>query len=91
MTVRSFRDVLVAETMILTAIELTDDEARRLNELATRRGESFEQLTRRAVVDFLDRNEPDDWRAAIHAASGIWADRTDLPDFQALRAEFDRR
>jgi predicted transcriptional regulator len=80
-----------ADAMTVTAIKLTGDEVRRLNDLATRRGETVEKLTRLAVVDFLDRHESDDWRTVLLAASGLWADRTDLPDFQELRAEVDRR
>lgn len=29
-------------------------------------------------------------RDALKAASGIWANRKDLPDFDLLRTEFDR-
>ena len=30
-------------------------------------------------------------QAALDAAAGMWKDRTDLPDFAALRRDWDRR
>ena len=40
----------------------------------------------------VDREEHglEDRRKLREQAAGMWRDRTDLPDFEALRREFDR-
>ena len=77
--------------MTTTQIELTDDEAQRLEALAARTGERPEEVARRAVADFLASHGPGDWRNALIAARGLWADRDDLPDLRELREESDSR
>jgi hypothetical protein len=58
--------------------------------LARQTGKKQSELIRRAIDDFIDRFQPRDRRAMLEQARGMWQDRGDLPDFQALRRELDR-
>ncbi|MBM4273640.1 MAG: ribbon-helix-helix protein, CopG family [Deltaproteobacteria bacterium] len=76
--------------MVRTQIYLTEKERDALRDLARQTGKKQSELIRRAIDDFLDRFQPRDRRAMLEQAWGIWKDRDDLPDFRALRREFDR-
>jgi hypothetical protein len=79
--------------MMATAqIELSPAQIAGLAELARETGKSQEDLLRDAVNSFLEEAGFDtiDWRAALRAGEGLWEHRTDLPDFDQLRAELDR-
>ena len=76
--------------MVRTQIYLTEKEQAELRRLARQTGKKQSELIRRAIDDFLDRHQPRDRRAMLEQARGMWKDRDDLPDFQALRREFDR-
>jgi predicted transcriptional regulator len=71
-------------------IYLTEKQLASLHNLARQTGQKQSELIRRAIDDFIDRHQPRDRQAALEQAWGIWKDRDDLPDFQALRGEFDR-
>jgi hypothetical protein len=73
-----------------TQIELTESEAEALSQLAEQSGTSMDNLVHEAVKQLLSRQRSSDRLQLMRAARGIWKDRTDLPDFQRLRAEFDR-
>ncbi len=80
--------------MTITQVRLTEDEARRLGELAAQSGETAEALARRAVTDFLASHEPRDWRVGLRAACGIWAERTATdrrPIVRSVSANVKRR
>jgi predicted transcriptional regulator len=76
--------------MVRTQIYLTEKERDALRDLARQTGKKQSELIRRAIDDFLDRFQPQDRRAMLEQARGMWKDRDDLPDFRALRREFDR-
>jgi hypothetical protein len=76
--------------MVRTQIYLTEKEQAALRNLARQTGKKQSELIRRAIDDFIDRYQPRDRLAIMEQAWGIWKDRDDLPDFQALRREFDR-
>jgi len=71
-------------------IELTDRERQALDAMAKDAGKSPQSIVKEALEDILRDANPLDWKAAIAQAAGMWADRTDLPDFQQLRKEMDR-
>jgi hypothetical protein len=48
-------------------------------------------LIREAVDGFLDRYGEGNRLELLRGARGMWKDRDDLPDFEALRREFDER
>jgi hypothetical protein len=71
-------------------LTLTDTETERLQELAERTGKTQDQLLHDAVGSLLSQVHQPEWLAAMQQARGMWRDRTDLPDFAALRDGFDR-
>ena len=76
--------------MVRTQIYLTEKEQAALRDLARQTGKKQSELIRRAIDDFLERHQPRDRRALLEQARGMWQDRDDLPDFQALRRELDQ-
>jgi predicted transcriptional regulator len=73
-----------------TQIYLTDEEQAALGTIAERTGRSKSNLIREAVDGFIARQSTATRRELLEAARGIWRDRDDLPDFAALRGEWDR-
>ncbi|MDD2901778.1 MAG: ribbon-helix-helix domain-containing protein [Syntrophales bacterium] len=76
--------------MVRSSIYLTEKQRSALRELAQQTGQKQSELIRRAIDEFIDHHKARDRRARLGQAWGIWKDRDDLPDFQALRKEFDR-
>ncbi len=79
--------------MVRIQVYLTAEQREALRELGQQTGQTRSALIRRAVDGFIGRFKPSDLqkrRAALEQVHGIWKDRDDLPDFQALRREFDR-
>ncbi len=76
--------------MVRTQIYLTEEEQAALRDLSMRTGKSKSDLIRKAVEYFISRFHPKDRKALLVGAKGMWAGRTDLPDFRSLRREVDR-
>jgi hypothetical protein len=76
--------------MLRTQIYLTEEERAALRNIARETGKKQSELIRRAIDDFIDRFQPRERLALLSQARGMWQGRDDLPDFQALRREFDR-
>ena len=78
--------------MIRTQVYLTSQERKELLLLAKELGVQQSSLIREAIDLFIEnkRLEKQKKKEAIQAASGLWADRDDLPNFAELRKEFDR-
>lgn len=77
--------------MVRTQIYLSETEHRGLHALAKKTGKTLSELIRTAVDRMLQPTAPDERLALLRQARGIWEDRTDLPDFTALRREGDAR
>ena len=73
-----------------TQIYLTEEERRALRALATRLDRSQSALIREAIDRYVDRYQEGNRLDLLRPAWGIWADREDLPDFEAVRRELDR-
>ena len=77
--------------MVRTQVYLTETERDKLATLAEATGKKQSELIREAIDVLLDRSSDASLQAAIDAAAGMWKDRKDLPDFEALRREWDRQ
>lgn len=76
--------------MVRTQIYLTKHEHDRLRRLAARTGRSQSELIRAAVDLWLEQQSLEGRHQILKDVAGIWRERTDLPDFAALRREADR-
>lgn len=76
--------------MVRTQIYLTKNERDGLKALAAARGKKQSELIRVAVDRLLEQAGEARRKSTLDRAAGIWKDRRDLPDFQKLRAEWDR-
>jgi metal-responsive CopG/Arc/MetJ family transcriptional regulator len=77
--------------MVRTQVYLTEKERDELTELAEATGKKQSELIREAVDRLIDQSSAKRRAAAFKAVAGMWKDRDDLPDFAALRKEWDRR
>lgn len=73
-----------------TQIYLTEKERKILKAMADRQGRSQSALIREAVDRYIDRDQERSRLEYLREARGIWADRDDLPDFEAIRLGLDR-
>jgi len=76
--------------MVRTQIYLTDHQREELAAIAKTVGKKQSELIREAVDRLIDEEGRNRRKAVLREAAGIWKDREDLPDFRAIRAEWDR-
>jgi hypothetical protein len=76
--------------MIRTQIYLTDEEQAALGALSAATGKAKSELIRQALDTFLSQTGKTRRDEALDRVAGLWKDRDDLPDFTALRREWDR-
>ena len=77
--------------MITASITLCDEEEKALRAIAEESGKTPDELVREVVEQFLAEHQLEYRRTLRKQAYGMWRDRTDLPDFEALRCELDGR
>lgn len=77
--------------MFRTQVYLTQKERRELAALAVKTGRKQSVLIREAVDRLIEHSAAGRRQAALDRVAGMWRGRKDLPDFRALRAEWDRR
>ena len=78
--------------MVRTQVYLTEEQDRGLKSLAEGSGRKQSELIREAIDRLLAENRPKDWREALEAVRGMWADRDDLDElYGELRAEVEDR
>jgi len=76
--------------MVRTQIYLTEKERAALRAISRQTGKNQSELIRQAVDSLIAQHQPQDRQALLTQARGMWQYRDDLPDFRALRREFDR-
>ena len=76
--------------MVRTQIYLTERQRDELAAIAKTVGKKQSELIREAVDRLIDEEGRGRRETVLREAAGIWKDRNDLPDFRAMRAEWDR-
>jgi predicted DNA-binding protein len=76
--------------MIRTQIYLTDQQRAELAAIAKHLGKKQSEIIREAIDRMIDETRQSRKELALREAAGIWKDRKDLPDFRAIRSEWDR-
>ena len=76
--------------MIRTQVYLTERERATLQQLARSTGKTQSELIRIAVDRLADQFLKSDRVGLLQQAKGLWKERDDLPDWQALRREWSR-
>ena len=76
--------------MIRTQIYLTEHQRNELASIAKSFGKKQSELIREAIDRLIDQTGKNHRELVLREAAGIWKDRTDLPDFMSIRAEWDR-
>ena len=75
--------------MVRTQVYLTEKELQGLLALAEVTGKKQSELIREAIDGFIEQYSQSRREAVLVRAAGMWKDRRDLPDFRALRREWD--
>ena len=76
--------------MVRTQIYLTERQRDELATMAKSAGKKQSELIREAIDRFIDTSGSRHRELVLREAAGMWKDRTDLPDFKSIRAEWDR-
>ena len=76
--------------MVRTQIYLTEQQRDKLAAIAKTVGKKQSELIREAIDRFIDQVSSSRRELVLCEAAGIWKDRTDLPDFNTIRVEWDR-
>jgi len=76
--------------MVRAQIYMTEEQRKAFSARAKLRGKKTSEVIREALDRYLEQTSDEAFQAALQAAAGMWKDRTDLPDFRALRTESDR-
>ena len=76
--------------MVRTQIYLTERQRDELKAMAKSEGKKQSELIREAIDRLIDDSSQQARREALDSLAGMWKNRTDLPDFAAMRASWDR-
>jgi hypothetical protein len=76
--------------MVRTQVYLTERQRDELLGIARTVGKKQSELIREAIDQLIDQAGSSRRDSVLRETAGIWKDRTDLPDFRAVRAEWDR-
>jgi Arc/MetJ-type ribon-helix-helix transcriptional regulator len=80
----------MSRPMIRTQIFLTDKQRSEIAVIAEAQGKKQSEIIREAIDRLIDQTAQNRKIAALREAAGIWKNRDDLPDFRAIRSEWDR-
>ncbi|MDO9228245.1 MAG: ribbon-helix-helix protein, CopG family [Syntrophales bacterium] len=76
--------------MVRMQVYLTKEDQSKIQWLACETGKTKSELVRQAIQRFAGQFCGEDRKSFLRQAKGLWKDRTDLPDFAAIRRELDR-
>jgi predicted transcriptional regulator len=77
--------------MVQTSIQISENVDGILATLSKQSGKAKEELIREAIEEYIGQvTISEDVLTLRRRARGIWKDRTDLPDFDAIRRSMDR-
>ena len=76
--------------MIRTQIYLTDKQRSEIAVIAENMGKKQSEIIREAIDRLIDQTGQNRTKKVLKEAAGIWKNRDDLPDFRAIRSEWDR-
>jgi hypothetical protein len=76
--------------LIRKQVYLTEEQNSELNSIAKASGKKQSELIRIALNRFIDQESQTKKEMILRKTAGIWKDRKDLPDFHAIRREWDR-
>jgi len=76
--------------MVRTQIYLTEHQRDELASMAKYAGKKQSELIREAIDQLINQAGNSHKELVLNEAAGIWKNRTDIPDFKTIRAEWDR-
>ena len=76
--------------MVRTQIYLTEHQRGEIAAIANHSGQRQSEVIREAIDRFIEQKSHRRREAILREAAGIWRDRADLPDLDALRRGWDR-
>ena len=76
--------------MVTTEITLTDTESRIIQDIGSHTGKTPNAVLHEAIQAFIIRETSPNRRNLLRQARGMWKNREDLPDIEALRREWNR-
>ncbi len=77
--------------MIRTQIYLTDEQRTEIAALSNAFGKKQSELIREAIDLLINQKGKKRRETVLFKAAGLWKDRRNLPDFKAIRSEWDRQ
>jgi len=76
--------------MIRTQIYLTEHQRNELATMSKSFGKKQSELIREAIDKLIEQAGKSHREMVLRESAGIWKNRTDLPDFESIRSEWDR-
>ena len=76
--------------MVRTQIYLTERQRDELAAIAKHRRKRQSEVIREAVDRFIEQWSRHGRERTLRDTAGIWSDRSDVPDYEAIRAAWDR-
>src|SRR5258708_7045927 len=93
----------LGRTMITATVPITEEQNRVLERISKNTGKSETELLSEAIEQYVRQAPPpgesssgarmdrEKQLAALRGVCGMWKDRYDLPDFEQMRKDWDRR
>lgn len=76
--------------MLRTQIYITERQRTELAAISKAAGKKQSELIREAIELLIAQEGRNKRELVLREVAGIWKDRSDLPDFDAIRHEWDR-